>query len=153
MPARIGTEQMRDLIGQESEPSSWFQLTQERVDQFADVTNDHQFIHVDPEKAATTELGGTIAHGYFLLSLLPHLLGEMSSLPAGLAVKINYGSNRVRFLNPVRVGSLVRARQKIVAVSERSSGVWRVETEAVLELKDEARPALVAELITLVFAD
>lgn len=145
----ISPEKMSDLAGQEQEASSWLQITQERVNRFAAATGDHQFIHVDPEKAALTPLGGTIAHGFLLLSLLPHLLSEQAWLPEGLAMSINYGSDKVRFLNPVPVGSFVRARQKVISVEEKKPGMWLVKSAAKLEIRGEEKPALIAELITL----
>lgn len=143
------SEEMLGLVNKSLEPSAWLEITQHRVNQFADVTNDHQFIHVDPEKASQTQFGGTIAHGYLLLSLLPCLLTNEAFKPEDLAVSINYGLDRVRFLRPVRVGSQIRARQKITAVEEKKAGHWRVRTEATLEVKGENQPAMIAELITL----
>ncbi len=105
MSRTIKVEELPGLAGTNLEPSPWIEITQERVNQFADATNDHQFIHVDPVKAAETPFGGPIAHGFLSLSLLSYLNAQSAIVPENLAMVINYGSDKVRYLTPVRVGN------------------------------------------------
>ena len=149
MTEAIIAADLPSLVGNELEPSSWMEITQERVNQFADATNDHQFIHVDPERAAQTPFGGPIAHGYLTLSLIPHLTGEHSIKPEGLVMGINYGSDKVRYLQPVRVGSRIRARQKILDAREKSPGQWLIRTAVTIEIENAQKPALIAELLAM----
>jgi acyl dehydratase len=135
------------LVGKELETSSWMEVTQERVNQFADATNDHQFIHVDPEKAAQTPFGGTIAHGFLTLSLTVGLLEESALRPEGLIMGLNYGSDKVRFLQPVRVGSRIRAHQKILEVTEKHPGQWLIKTAVTIEIENVEKPAMIAETL------
>ena len=137
------------MAGRESGPTSWLRIDQQRVDLFADATGDHQFIHVDPEKAARTPLGTTIAHGYLTLSLLPMLSEEIAVVPEGLAMTFNYGVNKVRFLNPVKVGSEVRLRSRILDVVEKGPGRILVTGQATVEIRGQEKPALVAETLLL----
>jgi acyl dehydratase len=147
MSRTVSLEEFRTLAGKELEPSSWMEITQDRVNQFADATEDHQFIHIDAEKAAATPFGGTIAHGYLTLSLLVHLNAQAALLPEGLAMVINYGSDKVRFLAPVRVGSRIRSRQKILEVTEKAAGMWLVKTAVTVEIENSAKPAMMAEVL------
>jgi len=149
MSETIKAADLSALIGQDLEPSSWLEITQERVNQFADATNDHQFIHVDPEKASQTPFGGPIAHGFLTLSLLPFLIGEKSKPIDGLVMGINYGSDKVRFLQPVRVGSRIRAQQKILEVAEKRPGQWLTKTLVTIEIEDEQKPALITEYLAM----
>jgi len=149
MSETIKAADLSALIGQDQEPSSWLEITQERVNQFADATNDHQFIHVDPEKAAQTPFGGPIAHGFLTLSLLPFLIGEKSKPIDGLVMGINYGSDKVRFLQPVRVGNRIRAQQKILEVVEKRPGQWLTKTLVTIEIENEQKPALITEYIAM----
>ena len=152
MSRTMTAAELPSLAGRETRPSSWFEITQERVDRFADATHDHQFIHVDAERAAQTPLGGTIAHGFLTLSLIPHLTQEHMPAFAGLAMIFNYGTDKVRFLQPVRVGSRVRTRQKYLEVVEKNPGQWLLKSEVTVEIEDQPKPALVAEtLLMLVF--
>ncbi len=132
--------------------SDWITVTQEMIDKFADATGDHQFIHVDPDAAAMTPFGGTIAHGFLSLSLMP-MLAQMANEPAveGLKMGVNYGGNKVRFLTPVRSGKRVRGRFTNVKLTERKPGVWERVTEYVLEIEGEEKPALIAEWIALLY--
>jgi acyl dehydratase len=98
MSSTVKAAELPGLVGRESEPSSWMEITQDRVNQFADATNDHQFIHINPEKAAATPFGGPVAHGFLVLSLLPYLTAEQSESVEGLLMAVNYGSDRVRFI-------------------------------------------------------
>ncbi len=137
-------------IGQEIGVSDWVAITQERIDAFADVTDDHQFIHVDPERAAgETPFGGTIAHGFLTLSLLTSLGAEVLPRLVGRAMGINYGLERVRFISPVRVGQRVRGRFRLVDVDERKAGQILVRYGVSVEIEDEEKPALAAEWLAL----
>ena len=134
-------------------PASGSRSTQDQINQFADVTHDHQFIHVDPERAKATPFGTTIAHGFLTLSMLTHLAaGASSAAPdpdryAGVVMGINYGFNRVRFVNPVKVGSRIRARAVTANVELKGNAV-EVTRNFTVEIEGEAKPALVAEWVT-----
>jgi len=137
------------LVGQEIGLSDWLEISQSRVNEFADATGDHQWIHVDVERA-TRELGGPIAHGYLTLSLIPHLSAGL--LPVkGVTRGINYGSDKVRFTNMVRVGKRVRLRQKLLGVEPKSGGI-QLRSQCTIEIEGEERPACVAETLSLLFA-
>ena len=148
-------EAMKELVGGEAAVGDWFQITQERINDFADATLDHQFIHIDEEKAAQTPFGGTIAHGFLTLSLLVHLSTTIpSDLPKmdGLLMGVNYGLNKVRFVNPVPAGSRVRATASTVDVQLKGNAVDQIRAMTV-EIEGADKPALVAEWISrLVFA-
>jgi acyl dehydratase len=136
------------LVGTEVGVSDWLQITQDRVNLFADATGDHQWIHVDVERA-TREIGGPIAHGYLTLSLIPHLSAGM--LPVkGVTRGINYGSDKVRFTNMVRVGKRVRLRQKLIGVEPKAGGV-QIKNLCTLEIEGEERPACVAETMSVLY--
>jgi len=149
MPETIQATELPSLIGKELEPSPWFEITQERVNQFADATNDHQFIHVDQVRAAETPFGGTIAHGFLTLSLLSHLNSLTAVVPENMVMGINYGSDKVRYINPVRVGKRIRSHQRIVDVTEKNPGQWLVKTAVTVEIEDEEKPALIAETLSM----
>jgi acyl dehydratase len=140
-------EELKHLVGKEVAVTDWLAVTQERIDGFADATEDHQWIHVDRERAGReSPYGTTVAHGFLSLSLLPYLLGQAIEIQ-GTRLGINYGFNRVRFTGPVPAGSCVRARFRLDAVEDIPKGVqttWNVT----LERKGEAKPVLVAEWIT-----
>ena len=141
--------ELRELVGQELGVGPWLAITQERVNAFADVTGDHQYIHVDPERAARTPFGGTIAHGFLTLSLMPLLARERDGVRLDLRPKmgVNYGLNRVRFVAPVRVGGRIRLRTKLLGVEDVGPGVYQLVYQQTVEIEGEARPALVAEAI------
>jgi acyl dehydratase len=149
MKKPIKSSELPTLVGQECEPSSWFEITQDRVNRFAAATNDHQFIHVDEAQAAHTPFGGTIAHGFLTLSLIPFLSAEKAPDFEGLVMGINYGTDKVRFLQPVRVGSRVRARQQYLDVIEKNPGQWLIKTLVTIEIEGQAKPALVAETLAI----
>lgn len=151
MPASVSVADLPSLVGSELGVSDWLEIDQERVNAFADATLDHQFIHVDPEKAAATPFGGTIAHGFLTLSLLPYFLDTAAPAVAGTVMAINYGSDKVRFLQPVKVGSRVRARTVLSAADEKRPGQWLVKQTVTIEIKDEKKPALIAEMLMLYF--
>ncbi|HZF46380.1 MAG TPA: MaoC family dehydratase [Sphingomonadaceae bacterium] len=139
-------------IGETIGTSEWLLVDQEMIDKFADATGDHQFIHVNPQMAAMTPFGGTIAHGFLTLSLIP-VLTEKSDIqkPEGLKMALNYGGNRVRFLQPVRSGKQVRAHFKLVGMVEKRPGQWEQTVEITLEIEGESKPGYVAEWISLLF--
>ncbi|WP_337846492.1 MaoC family dehydratase [Sphingomonas sp.] len=132
--------------------SDWVTVSQEMIDKFADATGDHQFIHVDPAKAAMTPFGGTIAHGFLTLSLMP-LLSQKTPQPRieGLKMGVNYGGNKVRFLTPVRSGSRVRGRFKTLELVEKRPGQWQQTVEFTIEIEGQDKPALIAEWISQLF--
>jgi acyl dehydratase len=136
------------LVGTEVGVSDWLQVTQERVNLFADATGDHQWIHVDVERA-TREIGGPIAHGYLTLSLIPHLSEGMLAVK-GVTRGINYGSDKVRFTNMVRVGKRVRLRQKLIGAEPKSGGV-QIKNLCTIEIEGEDRPACVAETMSVLY--
>jgi len=147
--SNISIEDFKNSAGTELGPSEWLLIDQERINRFADATEDYQFIHVDPEKAAATPFGSTIAHGFLSLSVLPHLLSQIMPIPEGIVMGINYGTDKVRFSIPVNVNSRVRARARIEKVSARSGGQFMVKTRVTLEIENRRRPAVVAELLSL----
>lgn len=143
-------DELQAKIGTELGASDWFEIDQARIDAFADITEDHQYIHVDPERAAReTPFGGTIAHGYLTLSLLTHLVKDVLPIPEDATSQINYGLNRVRFLHPVRAGSRVRAVVKLRSVTERRKGQFMVEREVTVEIEGVDKPALIARTLGL----
>ncbi len=145
----ISVEDLKNAAGTELGPSDWLQIDQQRINIFADATNDHQFIHVDAEKAAATPFGSTIAHGFLSLSLISHLVGQIMLKPAGIIMGINYGSDKVRFLQPVKVDSRVRARATVMKVSARPGGQYLIKMAVTIEIENEERPALIAEILSL----
>ncbi len=149
MTETIRADELPTLVGRQLAPSPWLEITQERVNQFADATNDHQFIHVDPEKAAKTPFGGPIAHGFLSLSLLSYLNAQSAVLPENLVMGINYGSDKIRYLAPVRVGSRIRSHQKVLEVSEKAPGQWLLKYDVSVEIENEETPALVAEILSM----
>ncbi len=149
MTAPLRTRDLPSLIGNELDPTDWYEITQERVDRFAEATDDFQFIHVDAEMAEKTPFGGTIAHGYLTLSLLPVLTSQSGVRPDDAAMTINYGSDGFRFLAPVRVGKRIRLRRTIVDAYERKPGQWLVKTSVTIEIEDEDTPAMTGEFLAL----
>jgi acyl dehydratase len=134
-------------VGEELGPTEWLTISQDRVNTFADATGDHQWIHVDVSRAAAGPFGGTIAHGYLTLSLLPMLASQLFHIDT-MGAKLNYGINKVRFPSPVPVGSSIRARATIVAVTDVPAGKQLV-TRYVIEIEDAEKPACVAETVVL----
>jgi acyl dehydratase len=145
-----GVDDVKSRVGQELGVSDWLEVTQEAIDQFADATGDHQFIHVDVEKAKQTPFGGTIAHGYFTLSLAPRFAYEMYTIE-NVAFALNYGANRVRFPAPLKVGSRVRMRAVLSAVEDVPGGV-QLMTTCTFEVKGGDKPVCVAETLTRIFS-
>ncbi|HEX4293755.1 MAG TPA: MaoC family dehydratase [Rhizomicrobium sp.] len=143
-------EELPALAGQEIGVSDWVEIDQDRIDKFADATGDHQWIHLDVERAKKEMPGGkTIAHGYLTLSLIPWLAGNLLRIE-GVTRGINYGSNKVRFTNMVPAGSRVRARSKLLSVEARGGGM-QLTSEVTIEIEGAARPACIAETIGIVF--
>ena len=140
----------RDRVGTELGLSAWHEITQERVNRFAEATGDHQWIHVDPELARRGPFGGPIAHGYLTLSMLPMMLADLIR-SEGVALAVNYGLNRVRFTSPVPVGARVRAAASLKEVEELGGGVQLVLAVRV-EIEGQEKPALVAETITRLYS-
>ena len=142
-------DELAAAVGETLGPGPWYPVDQRRVDLFADATDDHQWIHVDPARAATGPYGGTIAHGYLTLSLLPALVGRLYKV-SGVAMGVNYGLNRVRFPAPVRVGSAVRAAATIAEVSRIEGGAQMVATVTV-ESDAGGKPVCVAETVSRLY--
>ncbi|MCA3357899.1 MAG: MaoC family dehydratase [Roseomonas sp.] len=144
-------EALRALIGQELGVSDWLEVTQDLIDRFAEVTGDHQWIHVDVERAKREMPGGkTIAHGYLLLSLLPKLGAGIYKL-SWPTRSINYGSDKVRIVNPVKAGARIRLRQSLVAVEDGAPGAHRITVRQTLEIENETKPAMIADTIRMSF--
>jgi len=143
--------ELRPLVGQEIAVSDWVEVTQQRIDQFAQATGDHQWIHVDPQRAAKGPFGTTIAHGYLTLSMLP-LFSETAIEFRGVRMSVNYGLNRVRFMSPVPVGSELRGRFRLVAIEDIADNGLQVTTEVTVERKGSDRPVCVAESIARRYA-
>ena len=138
---------MAEWVGRKLGTSEWFTVDQKTIDLFAEATGDHQWIHVDPERAKDGPFGGTIAHGYLTLSLVPWVAGELFDL-ATEGAKLNYGVNKVRFPHPVPVGSRIRGTVTIADVSDVPAGKQMI-TRYVIEIEDVAKPACVAETVVL----
>ncbi len=150
MPKRVvsSLDSLKELAGQEVAVTDWFTVTQERIQQFADATLDHQWIHVDAERARReSPFGGPIAHGFLTLSLLPHLMHEAMTIEEGIRMGVNYGLNRVRFVSPVRAGAKVRARFVLQSVKDvRPQGVEAIYS-ATVEAENSGKPCCVAEWV------
>jgi len=143
----IKRNEIQDYIGFEAEPTEWHKVTQEQINQFADCTLDHQFIHVDPEAAKKTPFGTTIAHGFLSLSMLSHFAESFTTVIDGFYMGINSGFDKVRFINPVAVNSKIRALAKVLEIEETKPGQFRTKTQVTLEIEGVEKPALVAEWI------
>ena len=150
MAVTMNKDNVRSLIGGELGVSEWIRIEQARVNAFADTAEDHQFIHVDPERAAATPFGGTIAHGFLTLSLLPRMMEDIGGGMADAVMGLNYGFDKIRFLAPVKVNSRVRARAKLLDVQEKVPNQFLIKQEITVEIENETKPALVAEWLTMV---
>ncbi len=142
-----GKDDLMSRVGQELGTSDWFVVTQEKVDQFAEATGDHQWIHVDPLKAADGPFGGTVAHGYFTLSLAPALFWQIVTVE-GVTMGVNYGSNKVRFISPVKVGKRVRLKATLLGAEAVEPNSVQATYNMVFEIEGEKRPACVGEIVT-----
>ena len=144
----VPAEKLVDYVGQEIGSSDWFEVDQDRIDMFADATLDHQFIHIDSEKASPL-FGSTIAHGFLSLSLVPHLTSQAVLAPENLKMVFNYGLDKVRFINPVNVGSKVRTHSKCVSVDDKGDGRYLMKTEVTMEIEGVEKPAYIAETLSM----
>jgi len=138
-------------IGGEIGVSPWIAIPQADIDTFAQVTGDHQFIHVDPLAAANTPFGGTIAHGFLTLSLLSQMASHVMLAPEGLKMAVNYGFEKVRFIAPVRAGKRVRGRFMLSRMEKKKPGQWQFVHQITVEIEGEERPALQADWIGMIF--
>lgn len=148
----VTADELKGLVGTEIGVSDWLTVDQAMIDKFAEATGDHQFIHVDVEKAKMTPFGGTIAHGFLSLSLMP-VLSEKAGLPrlADIRMGVNYGGNKTRFLAPVRSGKRVRGHFKLLEIEEKRPGQWQQTMEYTLEIEGEDKPAVIAEWVSQFF--
>ena len=153
MSKTVTRQELTALIGRELGVSEWFEIDQARVNAFADVTLDHQFVHVDLERAKNTPFGGTIAHGFLTMSLLVHLVLPFIPELAKRKLVVNYGFDKVRFAAPVRVGKRIRAASTLGAVEERKPGNVMMRIDVSVEIENESKPALVAEWWSLHVVD
>lgn len=145
----VPLEEIPGYIDQPMDATEWVKIDQDRINGFADVTMDHQFIHVDEQRAAQTPFGTTIAHGYLTLSMISHFLGECGIGPENALMAINYGSDKVRFLQPVPVNSEIRAQSTLLEVSDKAPGQLLTKTRVSIEIKGQEKPALIAEILSL----
>lgn len=150
---RVSTDEMLAKVGEVIGTSEWIAVEQERINQFADATGDHQFIHLDAEKAQMTPFGGTIAHGFLTLSLLPYLMAKSNDLLTieGVKMGVNYGIDKLRFLAPVKSGKRVRGVFTLGALIEKRPGQWQQTLDCSVEIEGEDKPALIVSWINQVF--
>jgi acyl dehydratase len=147
---RYDISTLEQFVGQELGVSDWLTVDQERINEFADCTGDHQWIHVDVERAQReSPLGSTIAHGYLTLALLPAMLMELNIVPEGVSQALNYGLDRVRFIAPVKAGARIRTRAVLRAVELQDKGPLLLTFQNTVEIEDEKKPALIAETLAL----
>ncbi len=145
-----GIDGLKAMVGKHLGHSDWLEITQDRVNRFADATGDHQWIHVDPERAKDGPFGGPIAHGYLTLSLGPMLSPQVVRV-SGVSMAVNYGTEKVRFPSPVPVGSKLRLGLELVSVLDRADGSVQVVMRSVIEVEGADKPSCVAETVTLYF--
>ena len=144
-------EEIVSRVGQEVGISDWILVDQPRIDTFAEVTEDHQFIHIDPDAAAKTPFGGTVAHGFLTLSLLSRMAADAMLRPEQIKMGVNYGFEKIRFMAPVRSGKRVRGRFRLDRFEEKKPGQWQFMHQVTVEIEGEDKPALIAEWIGLIF--
>ena len=150
----LTVSQAQERVGQQVGLSSWRVVSKKMIDQFADATDDHQFVHVDPERAAReTPFGGTIAHGFLSLSLLSAMTFETIPQVEGVGFGVNFGFDRIRFLSPVRSGARIRARYVLARFKPRPSGIIEANYDVTVEIENSIRPALTALWLTLMMPD
>ena len=140
---------LTDNIDKKLKPGDWFLIEQSRINQFADVTEDHQYIHIDQQRAAESYLGGTIAHGFLVLSLLPKLIEKSLITPDNIVMGINYGFDKVRFLNPVRPGDKVRVTGEVVDIQDKGDGRYLQKVAVTVEIKGQEKPAIFCEWLNM----
>jgi len=139
-------------VGEQIGTSEWIEISQDRINKFAEATDDHQFIHVNEEAAKMTPFGGTIAHGFLTLSMIPYLTQKSDvPRPDGIKMAVNYGGNKTRFLNPVKSGKRIRGHWKLLGMEEKRPGQWQQTCEITMEIEGEEKPALITEWITQIF--
>ena len=139
-----------DFVGKELGVSNWVQVEQPRIDQFAECTGDHQWIHVDPKRAsAESPYGGTIAHGFLTLSMVATMAMEVGIMPADARAGLNYGMDKLRFMAPIKAGARVRCRIELVSAEDKGGGNTLIKTRNTLEIEGQNKPALVAEMLTM----
>ena len=143
--------EIRSRIGDEVGVSSWLTMDQQRIDEFADATEDRQFIHIDPDAAAQTPFGGTIAHGFLSLSMLSRMAAEGMLVPDNIKMAVNYGLDRVRFIAPVKSGKRIRGRFRLDSADEKAPGQLLLRHTVTVEIEGEEKPALTAEWLGLIF--
>jgi len=144
---QVTREELQNHVGKAAQPTDWFTVTQEQINQFADCTLDHQFIHVDPEKAKETPFGSTIAHGFLSLSMLSHFAESFSLVIEGVYMGVNYGFDKVRFISPVKVDSRIRCHAKVIDAIEKKPGQFMITTSVEVEIEGSDKPALKADWI------
>ena len=149
MPTVIKKSDIENYIGHQTVPTQWHEINQTQINQFADCTLDHQFIHVNEEKAKATPFGSTIAHGFLSLSMLSHFAEDFSVIIEGFYMGLNAGFDKVRFLQPVKVNSRIRALAKTLSIEEKKPGQFRLCTEVTVEIEGCDTPALVAEWVSV----
>ena len=143
--------EIRSRIGEEVGVSGWLTIDQQRIDEFAEATEDRQFIHVDPDTAARTPFGGTVAHGFLSLSMLSRMAADAMLVPDSIKMAVNYGLDRVRFIAPVRSGRRIRGRFRLDSVEEKAAGQLLMRHTVTVEIEGEEKPALTAEWLGLIF--
>jgi acyl dehydratase len=143
--------EIKERVGNEIGVSDWLDIDQNRINDFAECTGDHQWIHVDIDAAKNGPFGTTIAHGYLTVSLIPTFSAGISVIPEGTMMAINYGMNKLRFVNPVKVDSKVRDRVTLTGVDEKPGGRVLITTTHTIEIEGEAKPACIAETLTMFF--
>ena len=143
--------EIRSRIGEEVGISGWLTLDQQRIDEFAEATDDRQFIHVDPDAAARTPFRGTVAHGFLSLSMLSRMAADAMLVPDSIKMAVNYGLDRVRFIAPVRSGKRIRGRFRLDSVEEKAAGQYLMRHTVTVEIEGEEKPALTAEWLGLIF--
>tara|TARA_B100001123_G_scaffold359987_1_gene415750 strand:+ start:916 stop:1383 length:468 start_codon:yes stop_codon:yes gene_type:complete len=142
-------EEIQNMVGQQIGVSEWLEVDQDRINQFAEATNDHQFIHVDPEAAKNTPWGTTIAHGYLTLSLLSYMSSEAGVAPENFSMAINYGLDKVRFIEAVPVNSKIRANSTLVDVQDKKGGRWLLKSAVTIEIENVEKPAAIIEALAM----
>lgn len=144
-------DKIADFVGKETGVSDWIVIDQDRINQFADVTEDHQFIHVNPEAAAKTPFGTTVAHGFLTLSMLSRLAADSVLIFEDVKMGVNYGFEKLRFVNPVKSGQKIRGRFTLMSADTKIPGQWTLKYAVKVEIEGETKPALVAEWLTMQF--
>ena len=145
----LNRNNMKESIGADMGTTDWLLIDQDRINAFADCTDDRQFIHVDPENAAKTPFGSTIAHGFLSLSMLSYFAADVGCVFENMVMGINYGFDKVRFLAPVKVNKRVRAHARLLDVQEKKPGHFLIKQEVTIEIEGETTPALIAEWLTM----